>query len=102
MQFQSTNIIAGYEALLLGLRKLKAMGIQSAVLKLDSQVITGEVDKSSKVKKPNLEKYLDMVRRRESSFEGFSVKTSQGWTTSMWICWPSLLLRGSPYLPKCF
>jgi ribonuclease HI len=56
LQFQSTNIIAGYEALLLGLRKLKAMGILSAVLKLDSQVITGEVDKSSKVKKPNLEK----------------------------------------------
>jgi hypothetical protein len=32
------------------------------------------VDKSSKVKNPSLEKYLDMVRRMESSFEGFKVK----------------------------
>jgi hypothetical protein len=32
------------------------------------------VDKSSKVKNLTLEKYLDMVRRLESSFEGFSMK----------------------------
>jgi ribonuclease HI len=58
----------------LGLRKLKAMGVRSAILKSDSQVITGQVDKSSKANNPALEKYLDMVRRMESSFEGFSVK----------------------------
>jgi ribonuclease HI len=74
LQFQCTNNIAEYEALLLGLRKLKAMGVRRAVLKSDSQVITGQVDKSSKVKNPGLEKYYDMVRRMESSFEGFSVK----------------------------
>jgi ribonuclease HI len=74
LQFQCTNNIAEYEALLLGLRKLKAMGVRSAILKSDSQVITGQVDKSSKANNPALEKYLDMVRRMESSFEGFSVK----------------------------
>jgi hypothetical protein len=66
--------IAEYEALLLGLRKLRAMGIRRAILKTDSQVISGHVDKSSKARDPKLEKYLDTVRRLEASFECFSVK----------------------------
>jgi hypothetical protein len=60
----------------LGLRKLRAMGIRRAVLKSDFQVITGQVDKSSKARDPKLEKYLDTVRMMEASFEGFSLKTS--------------------------
>jgi ribonuclease HI len=74
LDFSCTNNIAEYEALLLGLRKLKAMGIRRVVLKTDSQVISGHVDKSSKASDPKLEKYLDTVRRLEASFEGFSVK----------------------------
>jgi ribonuclease HI len=74
LDFSYTNNIAEYEALLLGLRKLKAMGIRREILKTDSQVISGHVDKSSKAKDLKLEKYLDAVRRLESSFEGFSVK----------------------------
>jgi ribonuclease HI len=72
--FSCTNNIAEYEALLLGLRKLKEMGIRRAILKTDSQVISGHVDKSCKARDPKLEKYLDTVRRLETSFEGFSVK----------------------------
>jgi ribonuclease HI len=75
LDFSYTNNIAEYEALLLGLRKLKSMGIRRAVLKTDSQVIAGHVDKSSKARDPKLEKYLDTVRRLEASFEGFSVKS---------------------------
>jgi ribonuclease HI len=74
LDFSCTNNIAEYKALLLGLRKLKAMGIRMGVLKSDSQVITGHVDKSSRARDPKLEKYLDVVRRLEASFEGFSVK----------------------------
>jgi ribonuclease HI len=74
LDFSCTNNIAKYEALLLGLRKLRAMGIRRAILKTDSQVISGHVDKSSKARDPKLEKYLDTVRRLEASFEGFSVK----------------------------
>jgi hypothetical protein len=62
LDFSCTNNIAEYEALLLGLQKLKAMGIRRAILK------------SSKARDPKLEKYLDTVRRLEASFEGFSVK----------------------------
>jgi hypothetical protein len=50
------------------------MGIRRAVLKIDSQVISGHIDKSYKARDPKLEKYLDTVRRIEASFEGFSVK----------------------------
>jgi ribonuclease HI len=74
LEFNCTNNIAEYEALLLGLRKLRAMGIRRAVLKSDSQVITGHIDKSSKARDPKLEKYLDTVQRMEASFEGFSVR----------------------------
>jgi ribonuclease HI len=74
LEFSCTNSIAEYEALLLGLQKLKATGIRRVILKTDSQVISGHIDKSSKARDPKLEKYLDTVRRLEASFEGFSVK----------------------------
>jgi ribonuclease HI len=74
LDFSCTNNIVEYEALILGLQKLRAMGIRRAILKTDSQVIAGHVDKSSKARDPKLEKYLDAVQRLEASFEGFSVK----------------------------
>jgi ribonuclease HI len=56
LDFNCTNNIAEYEALLLGLQKLKAMGIRRAILKSDTQVISGHVDKSSKARDPKIEK----------------------------------------------
>jgi hypothetical protein len=76
LDFNCTNNIAECEALPLGLRKLKAMGIRWAILKSDSQVISGHVEKSCKARDLKLEKYLDAVRRMEASFEGFSVKNT--------------------------
>jgi ribonuclease HI len=61
LDFSCTNNIVEYEALLLGLWKLKAMGIRRAILKTDSQVISGHIDKSSNARDPKLEKYLDTV-----------------------------------------
>jgi ribonuclease HI len=74
LEFNCTNNIAEYEALLLGLRNLKAMGIRREIHKSDSQVITGHIDKTNKARDLKLEKYLDTVRRMEDSIEGFSVK----------------------------
>jgi ribonuclease HI len=74
LDFSCTNNIAKYESLLLGLRKLRAIGIRRAILKTDSHVIAGHVDKSSKARDLKLERYLDTVQRLEASFEGFSVK----------------------------
>jgi ribonuclease HI len=63
LEFNCTNNIAEYKVVLLGLQKLRAMGIRRAVLKSDLQVITCQVDKSSKARDPKIEKYLDTVRR---------------------------------------
>jgi ribonuclease HI len=41
LEFKCTNNIAEYEVVLLGIRRLKAMEIRRAILKSDSQVITG-------------------------------------------------------------
>jgi hypothetical protein len=59
------------------------MGIRRAILKTDSQVISGHIDKSRNSRDPKLEKYLDIVRRLEASFEGFSVKRFQEARMSM-------------------
>jgi ribonuclease HI len=83
LEFKCTNNIAKYEAVLLGLRNLKAMGIRRAVPKSDSQVIIDHVDKSSKAKDPKLEKYLDTIRRMEASFEGFLVKNIPKWDNEL-------------------
>jgi hypothetical protein len=47
LDFNYTNNIAEYEALLLGLRKIKAMGIRRAILKSDSQIISGHIKKGN-------------------------------------------------------
>jgi ribonuclease HI len=86
LDFSCTNNIAKYKALLLGLQTLKAMGIRRAILKTNSQVISGHVDKSSKARDPKLEKYLDAVQRLEASFEGFSIKNIPRGKMSMQIC----------------
>jgi ribonuclease HI len=65
LEFQCTNNIVEYEAVLLGLRKLKAMGIRRAILTSDSEGITGHADKISRARDPKLEKYIDTVRRME-------------------------------------
>jgi hypothetical protein len=70
----------------LGLQNLKAKGKRRAVLKYDSQVITGQVNKRSKARDLKLEKYLDTVRRMEASFEGFSVKNIQEGTMNKQTC----------------
>jgi ribonuclease HI len=58
LEFQCTNNIAEYEAVLLGLRKAKAMGIQRLVIKTDSQIVAGYIEKDYKARDQELAKYL--------------------------------------------
>jgi ribonuclease HI len=100
LDFSCTNNTAEYEALLLGLRKLKAMGIRRAILKTDSQVISGHIDKSCKARDPKLKKYLDTVRRLEASFEGFSVKNIPRGENEHVDLLAKSVAQGLLYLPK--
>jgi hypothetical protein len=40
-----TNNITEYEAILLGLRKLRAIGVQRCILCIDSKVVAGQIEK---------------------------------------------------------
>jgi hypothetical protein len=50
------------------------MGVKRAILKFDSQVFIGHVDKSSGARNLELKRYLDTIQRIEGSFESFSIK----------------------------
>jgi ribonuclease HI len=70
----STNNTTEYEALLLALRKMKALGQQNFIIKTDSKVIQEHTEKESEAKNPVLMKYLEKVREMERHFKGYSVQ----------------------------
>jgi ribonuclease HI len=70
----STNNTTEYEALLLALRKTKALGQQTIIIKTDSKVIQEHIEKESKARNPVLMKYLENVREMERHFKGYSVQ----------------------------
>jgi ribonuclease HI len=69
-----TNNIAEYEAILLSLRKLRDIGMQMCVLRIDSKVVSRHIEKECIAREPTLERYLALVRMMESYFKGFAVE----------------------------
>jgi ribonuclease HI len=69
-----TNNIAEYEAVILGLRKLKALGVTTCIIKTDSKVVAGQVEKDYSAKDPALMQYLTAVRSLEKQFKGFTLQ----------------------------
>jgi hypothetical protein len=49
-----TNNIAEYKAVILGLRKLKALGVATCIIKTDSKVVAGQIEKDYSAKDPAL------------------------------------------------
>jgi hypothetical protein len=49
-----TNNVAEYEAVILGLRKLRALGVTTCIIKTDSKVVVGQVEKEYSAKDPAL------------------------------------------------
>jgi ribonuclease HI len=60
-----TNNIAEYEASLLGLQKLRVIGVLRCILRTDSKMVTGQIEKECIAREPTFEKYLALVRRME-------------------------------------
>jgi ribonuclease HI len=69
-----SNNIAEYEAMLLGLRKLRAMGVQNCILKTNSKVIASKIEKECMSRDATLEKYLAIIRRMENYLKRFTVE----------------------------
>jgi hypothetical protein len=74
LNFNVPTILLNYEAILLGLRKARATGIQRLIIKTDSQVVAGYIEKDYKARDQELAKYLQFLREQEKYFEGFIVK----------------------------
>jgi ribonuclease HI len=69
----SMNNTTDYEALLLALRKMKALGQQTFIIRTDSKVIQEHIEKESEARNLILMKYLEKVREMERHFKGYSV-----------------------------
>jgi ribonuclease HI len=69
-----SNNIAEYEVVLLGLRKLQAMGVQYCTNKIDSKVIASQIEKECMARDETLERYVASVRRMENHFKGFTIE----------------------------
>jgi hypothetical protein len=50
------------------------MEIQRLVIKTDSQIVAGHIEKDYKARDPELARYLQFLRDQEKYFEGFTVK----------------------------
>jgi ribonuclease HI len=69
-----TNNIAEYEAILLGLRRLTTISVQTCMLRTDSKVVSEQIEKECIPQEATLEKYLALVRIMESYSKGFTVE----------------------------
>jgi ribonuclease HI len=69
-----TNNVAEYEAVILGLRKLRALGVTTCIIKTDSKVVAGQVKKDYAAKDPALMQYLTVVHSLERQFKGFTLQ----------------------------
>jgi hypothetical protein len=62
------------EAILLGLRKLRAIRVRRCILHTNSKVVNGQIEKECIAREATLQKYLALVRRMEKNFRGFTIK----------------------------
>jgi hypothetical protein len=53
---------------------LRAISIQTCVLRTDSDVVSCQIEKECIAQEPTLEKYLALVRRMENYFKGLTVE----------------------------
>ena len=70
-----TNNVVGYESLLLGLRKARALGARRVFICSDSKLIANHIGKSYRALKLELSKYVATVRSMEKYFFGFTVRS---------------------------
>ncbi|GKV27231.1 hypothetical protein SLEP1_g36424 [Rubroshorea leprosula] len=71
--FEATNNMAEYEALLLGLRLAAELKVRSLQVYSDSQLIVNQVNSTCEVTDPTPVKYLAVVLKLKSQFERFQL-----------------------------
>jgi ribonuclease HI len=76
-----TNNTTEYEGLFLALLKARAVGARRLVILKDSELVASHIGKTYKVKKPDMMKYLQVVRSMSKFFLGITVKNFPSTTT---------------------
>jgi ribonuclease HI len=97
-----TNKIAEYEAMLLGFRKLRAIGVQTYTLRTDSKIIGGQIEKECIAREPTLKRYSALVRRMECYFKGFIVEYVKRTKNSKANELAMVAAHNTPLLPDVF
>jgi ribonuclease HI len=69
-----TNNVAEYEVVILDIHKLRALGVTTCIIRTDSKVVAGQVEKDYIAKDPTLMQYLAAVRSLERQFKGFTLQ----------------------------
>jgi hypothetical protein len=59
---------------ILGLHKLRALGVTTCIIKIDSKVIVGQIEKEYSAKEPMLMQYLTAIRSLEKQFKEFTLQ----------------------------
>jgi hypothetical protein len=59
---------------ILGLRKIRALGVTTCIIRTDSKVVAGQVEKDYAAKDPALMQYLAAIRSLERQFKGFTLQ----------------------------
>jgi ribonuclease HI len=95
MQFNNesdkcTNNIAEYDAMLLGLRKFRAIGVQKCILRTDSKVVAGQIEKEFIAREPTLEIYLGLIRKKRIISKDSQYSTSSKTKIVKLMNWPKL------------
>nr|GEX27936.1 reverse transcriptase domain-containing protein [Tanacetum cinerariifolium]GEX46518.1 reverse transcriptase domain-containing protein [Tanacetum cinerariifolium] len=73
-RFNATNNEAEYEALIVGLRITKQMGVINLQANVDSRLVDNQVNKTYVAKEPGMIEYLEKVKNLTSTFKEFSMK----------------------------
>lgn len=68
-----TNNIVEYEAVILGLCKLRALDVKTCIAKTNSKVVASQIEKDYTAREPVLLQYLSVVRSLERRFKGFTI-----------------------------
>jgi ribonuclease HI len=69
-----TNKIAEYKAVIPGLRKLRALDVTTCIIRTDSKIVAGQIEKEYSAKEPVLMQYLTAVHGLEKQFKGFTLQ----------------------------
>jgi ribonuclease HI len=69
-----TNNIVQYEAVILGLRKLRALEVTTCIVKTNSKIVVGQIENDCSAKEPVLMQYLSVIRTLEKQFKLFTLQ----------------------------